>query len=127
MSTPESGVKLKVKAILKAYAPHVKGHWPVQNGMGLPMLDYHGCCCGEYFAIETKAPGKKLTAIQEITKRDLVAAGARVFVILGPDAYMLAELDAWLHERVMRGLAEKRTKKQISWESGGFDRATGNG
>jgi hypothetical protein len=55
--TPEGRVKKKVKALLtenKAYQ-----FWPVQTGFGAPTLDCIGCHEGEYYAVETKAPGQQ--------------------------------------------------------------------
>jgi len=106
--TPEGKVKNKVKDILIAYKPHVFGHWIVQNGMGTPTLDYIGCCCGEYFTVETKARGKRLTPRQEITAAATEAANGVVFRIAGIDGLVLAEFDAWLHQRVMLKMSRRR-------------------
>ena len=56
---------------------------PVQNGMGAPGLDFYCCINGRFVAIETKAPGGKLTARQEQTKAAIEAAGGVVFVVDG--------------------------------------------
>lgn len=56
-------------------------HWPVQMGYGTRCLDCHGCLDGLYFAIETKAPGKVPTTIQNITIERIRAAGGLVFVV----------------------------------------------
>lgn len=93
MSTPESKVKEKVKAGLKRLCAY--WHMPVQNGMGSPSLDFN-CCVpliitsdmvgrtiGTYVAIETKAPGKKLTPRQLNTKAAIEAAHGKVLVIDG--------------------------------------------
>jgi hypothetical protein len=77
--TPEGRVKKKVKALLtenKAYQ-----FWPVQTGFGAPTLDCIGCHEGEYYAVETKAPGQHMTPRQELSKRDMEAAQGVVFVI----------------------------------------------
>lgn len=103
--TPEGRVKQKVKDIIKAYKPHVYAHWPVLNGMGAPTLDCIGCVNGEYFAVETKAEGKKLTPRQEATVMELHKAGGRVFIITGVDDEVLRYFDAWLHKRVMNALS----------------------
>lgn len=92
MSTPEGKVKTAVKRALAKY--RVFAHWPVQNGMGAPCLDCHGCCGGMYFAIETKAPGKKPTLRQEKTIDEILATGGVVFVI--SDAEGVAQLEVWL-------------------------------
>lgn len=98
--TPEGRVKKKVKALLGKY-PLLWQHWPVQTGFGAPTLDCTGCYCGMFFAIETKAPGEKLTPRQELTKRDMVRAGGEVFVIgehelENGDYSGMAELERWL-------------------------------
>jgi hypothetical protein len=95
-ATPEGRVKTKVKRIIAEYAPYVYSHWPVLNGMGKPTLDCVGCIAGRFFAVETKAPGEKITMRQAITMREMQAAGAVVFVLDG-DEFTLAHFDAWLH------------------------------
>lgn len=79
MATPEGKVKNNVKKILKAHGAYQ--HWPVQTGYGAACLDCHGCHLGRYFAVETKAPGKKLTPRQELTKEEVEAAGGVVFIV----------------------------------------------
>lgn len=96
--TPEGRVKNEVKKILKKYEPYVFGNWPVQNGMGTPMLDYVGCCAGKYFSIETKAFGRKLTPRQHATMQAIHNAGGMTFVIEGEDDLALGKLDWWLLE-----------------------------
>jgi len=95
-STPEKRVKDAVKKLLAQYA--VYQHWPVQNGMGKPCLDCHGCHCGQYFAIETKAPGNKLTERQHNTRIDIENAGGIVFVIDGTEPKNFSELKLWLRK-----------------------------
>jgi len=75
----ESTVKVAVKHRLKAIGAF--HHWPVQMGLGDRCLDCHGCYEGHYFAIETKAPGKKPTAIQEHTIANIRAVGGTVLII----------------------------------------------
>ena len=102
-----------MKEILNAFKPHVYGHWIVQNGMGTPTLDYIGCCCSDYFAIETKAEGKKLTPQQNLTKERTEEANGAVFCIIGHDELVLAEFEAWLHERVMRKLSRRSGRHNV--------------
>jgi VRR-NUC domain. len=90
--TPEGAVKAKTKRVLAEFEG-VYYHMPVQNGMGAPTLDFVGCCHGKYFAIETKAPGKKPTERQWRTIINIRAAGGTVFVIDGSD---FGELKHWL-------------------------------
>lgn len=108
MSTPEGKVKRQVSKVLRTYAPKVYYFMPVQGGYGSAALDYHGACEGRAFAIETKAPGKKLTPRQEATKRDMEAAGMKVFVVGEKEIVVdingciritysgMVELEAWL-------------------------------
>ena len=78
--TPEGRVKAKVKRAL-ATLPQKYHLMPVQNGMGAPALDFYCCVSGFFVAIETKAPGKKLTPRQELTAKAIRGAGGFVFVI----------------------------------------------
>jgi len=95
-STPEGKVKAKVKKAFE-YLRHegyeIYYHMPVQNGMGAPTLDFIGCFRGQFFAIETKAPGKKPTERQLTTIADMERAGAKVFVYDGTNT---AEFSDWL-------------------------------
>lgn len=104
MATPEGRVKNRVKQILRFFGPKLYAHWPVQTGYGAACLDCHACYLGFYFAIETKAPGKKLTKRQEITRDEILEAGGRVFVIGERETH-----DTWkysgaqrLHEWLLR-------------------------
>lgn len=58
MATPEGKVKAAVKKFLKG-----KGAWyycPMSNGMGrVGAPDFIVCWEGRFYAIETKAPGKR--------------------------------------------------------------------
>lgn len=94
-NTPEGKVKKDAKkhlAFAKAYA-----FWPVQTGYGSSTLDCLACVptakscphCGhtetfgQFVALETKAPGKKLTKRQEATAKEMKKAGAHVYVVEG--------------------------------------------
>lgn len=92
--TPEGKVKKQVKALLSTYKDLYQ-EWPVPGGYGKSGLDAHCCYRGRYFAIETKAPGKKLTPRQELAAAYINQAGGAVFVIDG-STEKLAELKAWL-------------------------------
>lgn len=93
MTTPEGRVKDQVKKLLKRFA--VYWHCPVMNGMGAPSLDFICCVRGHYLAIETKAPGKKPTARQELTMEAIAQAGGFVFVVATDDD--LTRLEAFLN------------------------------
>lgn len=81
MTTPEGKVKVKVKRRLKELA-RVYQFWPVQMGLGAATLDVLLCAGGWFIAIETKKDANTpLTPRQEETKRQIDAAGGRVFVV----------------------------------------------
>ena len=75
----EKYVKEQVKKLLKKYNAYF--HMPVQTGFGSPSLDFIGCHLGRYFGVETKRPGKKPTARQELTMDSIRAAGGVCFVV----------------------------------------------
>ncbi len=79
MATPEGKVKDRVKRLLKKHDCYQ--HWPVQTGYGAPTLDCVGCCSGFFFAVETKAPGKRPTPRQRLTMADMREANGAVFVV----------------------------------------------
>ena len=79
--TPEGKVKKKVNDMLKAFGNHVWKFMPVQQGYGLPALDYLLSVNGFFVAIETKVPGKKPTPRQQLTMKQMRDAGATVFVV----------------------------------------------
>lgn len=90
--TPEGKVKALVKKVLSSHEAYY--HMPVQSGLGAPTLDFIGCHKGRYFAIETKAPGKKPTERQMLTMGAIRDAGGAVFVVDGETS--LATLEQWL-------------------------------
>lgn len=90
--TPEGKVKVKVKNLLNAYGTY--HFWPVQTGMGARTLDCLGCHNGRAFAIETKAPGKKMTAQQAAIAERMEYSRCKVFEISSPET--LLELEHWL-------------------------------
>jgi hypothetical protein len=92
--TPEGRTKAVVNAVLARYGEDVYWYMPVPGGYGRSALDYLGWATGLAFAIETKRPKGKLTPRQEVTIEHMKRAGARVFVIDGPDG--LGELERWL-------------------------------
>lgn len=93
--TPEGKVKAKVRAVLKEHGAYF--FFPVQTGYGAPTLDILGCHNGRFFAIETKAPGKKPTPRQYQTIEWMTKARGKVFVIDGNEK-VLHELNTWLVE-----------------------------
>ena len=81
MAGPEATVKRKVKAALKEIGAFQ--HWPVQSGMGSPILDCIACINGRYIAIETKAAGKHPTPRQHMLIEQIEQAGGWTYVIDG--------------------------------------------
>jgi len=75
----EKTVKAAVKKRLETLGAYQ--HWPVQTGRGSRCLDCHGCFHGRYFAVETKAPGKVPTPIQNFTIGEIRKSGGLVFVV----------------------------------------------
>lgn len=107
-STPEGRVKDLVRKALKA----ASAYWlsPVQNGLGKPGVDFH-CCVpivvtsemvgmtiGVHVGIETKRPGGKPTPRQELTMKEMRAAGGITFVVDGD----LQELNTWIADPIYR-------------------------
>ena len=60
--TPEGKVKKLVDEILDRFC--VLYDKPVLTGFGGRQLDYTCCYFGQYFVIETKAPGEEPTGLQ---------------------------------------------------------------
>lgn len=92
MSTPESKVKNKVKALLKArqiyyFMPATWGY----GRSGVP--DFVGCVDGHFFTIETKAGKSQPTALQMREMRTIEESGGTTFVI---NESNLDTLEAWL-------------------------------
>ena len=98
MSTPEGKIKIALKRELSR-VPESYQFWPVQMGLGAATLDCLLCVAGHFVAIETKAPGKELTARQEITRKALAKAGAMVYVVDSP-ALARAVADALIEDYV---------------------------
>jgi hypothetical protein len=101
--TPEGKVKQKVKAVLKPFMDKgvLWGDWPVPSGYGKGTLDFIGCMNGHFLSIETKAPGKTTTPLQDICIERIERAGGAVFVIGREGLKLTWELEAletWLHE-----------------------------
>lgn len=97
--TPEGKVKQKVvQALRRAEAAGKRLWWcrPVTFGFSTPLLDFIGCANGHFFAVETKAPGGKLTPRQVALAKRLRDVGAKVFVVVGGDDASLATFIAWL-------------------------------
>jgi hypothetical protein len=83
--TPENRVKDRLNKALKPFGRALYRFMPVQTGYGRKTLDYLLCYHGHFIAIETKAPGKKMTPLQEETACQIIAAGGTVFMVDGSD------------------------------------------
>lgn len=88
--TPEGRVKAKVKKALKTLGTDCWQFMPVQTGYGSPALDFLLSVRGRFVAIETKAPGKKLTPQQETTKAAIETAGGIVLIVWDEDTLAIA-------------------------------------
>lgn len=96
-STPEARVKKQVKELLKTYGEALDSYWPVPSGYGESHLDCIVCFYGVFIAIETKAPGKGLRALQRDRIRRVHNANGYALVIGGPDqTHTLRELQELL-------------------------------
>jgi hypothetical protein len=95
-NTPESKVKRRVKELLTAH--EIYQFWPVQSGFGARTLDCLACHRGQFFAIETKAPGKKMTEQQCAIGQRIERSQGRVFCISSEDRDSLewVELRSWI-------------------------------
>jgi hypothetical protein len=83
---PEHRVKHSVRKLLDA-TQYCYYFMPISGGFaaaGVP--DFVGCHLGRFFAVETKAPGKKPTRLQEITMARITACGGKTFVVDGSDS-----------------------------------------
>ena len=83
--TPEGKVKDRLNKALKPFGLKLYRFMPVQTGYGRKTLDYLLCYNGHFIAIETKAPGKKMTSLQGEIACQIMEAGGKVFLVDGPD------------------------------------------
>ena len=78
-NTPENKVKKK----LDAWAKDLQFRWwqalSSRYHSGLP--DRVGIYCGKFHAYECKAPGKKLTKIQEVMLKRIARAGGEAHIV----------------------------------------------
>ena len=67
---------------------------PVPSGYGRSGLDYEGCLCGLYFAVEAKSPDEDadLTPRQRNIAKSIVEAGGKVFIISDSDGMVAFRL-----------------------------------
>jgi pantoate kinase len=93
-ATPESKVKLKIKAILKAHGVYFA--MPIGSAFGNSGVpDFLCCVCGQFLAIEAKAGKGRTTALQDKHLADIEEAGGRT-VVINEEALRLGVLEAIL-------------------------------
>jgi len=121
--TPEGKVKAAVNRLLKPYIERYEVYkfMPVQTGYGMKTLDYLLCAWGKFLAIETKAPGKEPTELQETYIREIEAAGGKVFVVDGGDSLLV--LSAYLQAKKMEHASTSQPETQ---DAGGAVTCRGN-
>ena len=104
--TPEGRVKKIVTTYLDelsvrltAYGQGLYVSMFVPTGYGKRnTLDYTICLCGKFVAIETKAPGEWLTALQREAARTIYRSGGTVFIVSGPEG--LDAFKRWVDRNV---------------------------
>lgn len=82
--TPEGKVKAEIKVYLDSLGVNCWYFMPMMMGYGRKGIpDIVGCLCGEFFAIEVKAPGKEkaTTPWQERELHRVSQAGGYAIVI----------------------------------------------
>jgi len=93
MLTPEGRVKKKLRALLDEVGVYY--FMPATGGYGRSGVpDIVGCMNGKFFAIECKAPGGKVTALQHREINKIIMAQGVAFVYDGSmdDAEVLRRL-----------------------------------
>jgi hypothetical protein len=95
-NTPEGKVKDKIKKILKAHniyyaMPHGAGF----GNAGVP--DFLCCVEGKFIAVEAKANGGQVTALQQKNLSDVEASGGSAWVV---DETNIHVFEIWIKEGV---------------------------
>ena len=90
-NTPEGKVKAKVKALLDKY--NIYHFMPATGGYGRSGIPDIICCAnGKFLAIECKAHGGRLTALQRRELDRIELAGGVCYVIYGEDVGPLEKI-----------------------------------
>jgi len=90
-STPEAKVKAKVKALLDKHS--IYHFMPATGGYGRSGIPDIICCAnGKFLAIECKAQGGRLTALQRRELDRIELAGGVCYVIYGENVGPLEEI-----------------------------------
>jgi Holliday junction resolvase len=80
--TPEGRIKKKLRDVLDGGAVYY--FMPATGGYGRSGVpDIVGCVGGKFFAIECKAPGGRVTALQQREIENIIASGGVAFVYDG--------------------------------------------
>jgi Holliday junction resolvase len=80
--TPEGRVKKKLRDIMDDN--NVYYFMPATGGYGRSGVpDIVGCVSGKFFAIECKAPGGRVTALQQREIENIIASGGVAFIYDG--------------------------------------------
>jgi len=80
--TPEGRVKKKLRDILDDNNMYY--FMPATGGYGRSGVpDIVGCVSGKFFAIECKAPGGRVTALQQREIENIIASGGVAFIYDG--------------------------------------------
>ena len=95
MTTPESKVKEKIKALLKKHGAYYTLNVKVGYGNnGDP--DFDVCHAGRFAGVEAKAGKGKATQLQIVRLKQIRAAGGAAFII---NENTLYHLEAWLEDQ----------------------------
>jgi pantoate kinase len=79
-ATPESKVKAKIKAILKAH--NIYYAMPIGTGYGNSGVPDFLCCInGKFVAVEAKAGKGTTTALQEKNLKNIIESGGDAWVV----------------------------------------------
>jgi hypothetical protein len=92
VTTPEHKVKRAVKKVLDGVGAYY--HMAVPMGLGTRTVDFLICYKGRFIGLETKAPGEKPTALQELCMKKIREAGGETLVI--DSVEMAGHLKDWL-------------------------------
>jgi Holliday junction resolvase len=95
-ATPESKVKAKIKAILKAHGVYYA--MPIGTGYGNSGVPDFLCCLnGKFFAIEAKAGKGTTTSLQEKNLKNIIESGGDAWVV---NETNLVHLEEFVKENV---------------------------
>lgn len=89
-TTPEGKVKAKIKAVLKKHNVYYFMPMGFQFGRsGIP--DFVCCHKGQFLAIEAKAPGGKVSALQRVEIDNINRHGGNAFIVASDESIGLLD------------------------------------